>query len=151
MTAAKVLCLVILLHAWTSWTLAQPAASIPVADFFRAPVMSRPVMSPSGRYLAATMPGGPQRREQLVLVDLQDFSKSKVLAAFFDADIARVGWVNDERLVFTIADRQSPLGNQPGAGLYAVDRGGKYREQRLIKPRGVSWDCASGLRGGQPK
>ncbi len=135
MNAAKVSCLVMLLHATTAWMFVHAADPIPVSDFFRSPVLSRPVMSPSGQYVAATMLGERDRREHLVLIDLKDLSKWKVLAAFYDADISRVYWVNDERLVFTIVDKQQPLGSQPGSGLYAVDRDGKYRERRLIKPR----------------
>lgn len=104
---------------------ALAAEPIPVADFFRLPVMSDPVMSPSGQYVAALMKGGPKGRLVLVLLNLQDPSKSQVLAAYADADIRAVQWVNDDRLVFALTDAQSAGGDQISRGFYAVARDGK--------------------------
>jgi dipeptidyl aminopeptidase/acylaminoacyl peptidase len=118
------------------WNRALAAEPISLTDFFRPPVLSSVVMSPSGRYIAATMAGGAQGRQQLVMLNLQDLPKSKVLAAFSDADIRSVTWVNDDRLVYTVTDTQSPYGDQLGAGLFAVDREGhegKHSERNLIK------------------
>jgi dipeptidyl aminopeptidase/acylaminoacyl peptidase len=116
---------------------ALAAEPIPLADFFRPPVLSSAVMSPSGQYVAGTMTGGPQGRQRLVILNLQDLSKSNVLVGFNDADIKSVRWVNDDRLIFAVTDRQSPYGDQLGEGLFAVDREGKYPERSLIKRRQV--------------
>ena len=69
---------------------ALAAEPIPLADFFRPPVLSSAVMSPSGQYVAGTMTGGPQGRQRLVILNLQDLSKSNVLVGFNDADIKSV-------------------------------------------------------------
>lgn len=114
---------------------ARAAESVPLADFFRPPVLSGPVMSPSGQYVAATMTGGPHGRQRLVILNLKELAKSIVIAEFNDADIKSVRWVNDDRLVFTVTDMQSPYGDQLGEGLFAVDREGKHPERRLIKRR----------------
>lgn len=109
------------------------ADSIPLADFFRTPVFSGAIVSPSGQYIAATMTGGPEQRQRLIMLDLKELSKPKVIAGFNDADIKSIRWVNDDRLVFTVTDMQSPYGDQFGEGLFAVDREGKFPERRLIK------------------
>ncbi len=114
---------------------APPAEPVPLADFFRRPAVTGPVMSPSGRYVAAAMKGGSQGRQRLVVLNLQDWSKSKVLASFADADIQTIHWVNDDRLVFTLTDAQSPYSEQQGQGLFAVDREGKEEARRLINRR----------------
>ncbi len=116
-------------------TAATAADPIPTADFFRRPVFSGAVMSPSGRYVAATMKGGPKGRHGLVMIDVHDTSKSKGLAAFVDADVAAVHWVNDDRLVFSVVDWQSPMGDQIGQGLFTVDREGKEAARSLIRRR----------------
>ena len=114
---------------------ARAAESVPLADFFRPPVLSSPVMSPSGQYVAATMTGGQQDRQRLVILNLKELAKSNVIVEFNDADIKSVRWVNDDRLVFTVTDMQSPYGDQLGEGLFAVDREGKHPERSLIKRR----------------
>ena len=112
---------------------ARAAEPIALADFFRNPVVASPVLSPNGRHVAAAMAGGPQGRRRLVVLDPDDWAKSKLLAAFADADIQAIEWVNDERLVFTLTDAQSAFAAQRGQGLYAVDRDGKTPPRLLIQ------------------
>ena len=111
------------------------ADPVPLADFFRQPVVASPVMSPSGKYVAAALKGGPQGRMRLVVLNPQEWSQSKLVAAFSDADIQSIRWVNDDRLVFTLNDAQATSAEQWGQGLYAVDREGKEAPLRLIKRR----------------
>lgn len=121
------------LQAALAWCGALAADPIALTDFFRTPVLTSAIVSPSGRYIAATMAGGPEQRQRLIMLNLQELSKPKLLAGFDDADIKSVLWVNDDRLVFTVTDRQSPYGDQFGEGLFAVDREGKHPARRLIK------------------
>ena len=122
---------VLALVFWAHAVLA--AEPIPLADFFRNPAVGSVVMSPNGQHAAAAMVGGPQGRRRLVALDLQDWSKSKLLASFSDADIEAVQWVNDERLVFTLTDTHSAYAAQRGQGLYAVDRDGQSAPRLLIQ------------------
>ena len=117
--------LILVLMLWAHAALA--AEPTPLADFFRNPVVTRLVMSPNGQHVAAAIAGGPQGRRRLVALNLADWSKSKILASFGDADIESIEWVNDERLVFTLTDAQSAYAAQRGQGLYAVDRDGRAR------------------------
>lgn len=116
------------------------SAAPPVADFFGQPAFAGAVLSPSGKQVAATVKGGPGNRLGLVVIDLADASKSKAVAGFADADVRTVSWVNDDRLVFTVTDTQSPYGDQLGEGLMAIDREGKGPVKYLIQRR-FSWSA----------
>jgi dipeptidyl aminopeptidase/acylaminoacyl peptidase len=85
-------------------------ASVPVADFFKRPSFDEALLSPSGRYLAVIVPVAETGRQGLAVVDLSDLSKIKLVAHFDDADIARAYWVNDDRLVMQLTDRQARHG-----------------------------------------
>jgi dipeptidyl aminopeptidase/acylaminoacyl peptidase len=123
-------------------TPAQPAqaadtAPIPLSAFFDNSSFAGAVLSPSGRYLAARA-SAPGRRVVLGVVDLQA-NTLKVVAAYSDADIGRVVWVNDERLAFDLTERDVAPGDAVlGAGLYAVNRDGEYLRQ-LADRRGQSF------------
>jgi len=110
------------------------AAPLPVEDFFKPDAYDDVHLSPSGKRLAATIPASSGRRA-LVIVDIADPTKSKVVAAYSNADILGVQWVNDERLVYRVFDQQEALANQrDGAGLFAVDADGKGVPRTLIAP-----------------
>ena len=116
--------------------LAVTAASVPagagevaptlVRQFFSHDDYSEVHLSPSGRYLGALVP--LQGRLRLAVVDLASRA-TKIAAAMQDDDIAAFGWVNDDRLVFTVADLQAGLGEQQGGGLFAINRdGSEFKE-----------------------
>jgi dipeptidyl aminopeptidase/acylaminoacyl peptidase len=101
---------------------------VPIEAFFSNPLLEDATLSPSGRYLAA-ISAAPGRRDALVVVDLQD-SKPRLVAGFKDADILEFQWVNDERLLFNVSDKQVGEGGQVlSSGLYAVDRDGSAMRQ----------------------
>lgn len=113
---------------------ASVAAPSPVEDFFKPDAYADVRLSPSGKRLAATVPTTSGRRA-LAIVDIADPSKSKVVAAYSNADILGVQWVNDERLIFRVLDQQEARANQrDGAGLFAVDADGKEPPRALISP-----------------
>ena len=121
-----VLALGLALAAGAPLAQAADAAVIPVADFFRRPLMSSPVLSPDGKHIAMLMQG-PEERTVLAVADIATPTKRVGVARFDDADVRSFQWVNDHRLVFDAMDFQSPLGEQFYAGLYAVDvDGGKF-------------------------
>jgi dipeptidyl aminopeptidase/acylaminoacyl peptidase len=135
MNPTAVLWVGLILQASAAWNGALAAEPVPVADFFRRPAMSASVVSPSGQYVAITVTGGPKRRQNLVIMNLQDPSKMKLVAAYVDADIMSVRWVNDDRLIFRLTDAQSPYRDQIGQGLFAVDREGTESPRTLIQRR----------------
>src|SRR5450830_1766290 len=103
-------------------------AAIPLEDFFSNAALSGAVLSPDGRHLAVLVStkGG---RIQLYTVDLPSM-KVRGLTSFEDADISSITWVNDKRIVYSVADRNIAQGEvQYGPGLYAINIDGSgYRQ-----------------------
>jgi dipeptidyl aminopeptidase/acylaminoacyl peptidase len=116
---------------------AEPTDALPgVESFFANPVLGAARLSPGGRYLAARS-GGPGRRDFLAVVDLQT-NATTVVAAHRDADIDRFEWVNDDRLMYSLTDRQAAPGEIAFApGLFAVERDGT-RHIQLAARRATS-------------
>lgn len=107
-------------------------APLPVADFFRMPLVARPALSPSGRYLAFALTQG-EARTVLAMLDLDVPGPPKPIGYFRDSDVNRIWWVNDERLVFDALDRKPRRDDPVWPGLWAVNRDGSdYRV--LIRP-----------------
>ena len=110
---------------------AASAAPAPLSpeSFFRSPDIRDARLSPSGQRLALLV-GGAERREGLVVLELDDLKRSRVLARFDNADIRRFEWVNEERLVFDIVDRRAGSGDQRLApGLFSVRADGSEMRQ----------------------
>ncbi len=119
----------------------KPAA-VPVADFFRADAMARPLLSPSGKHLAVHV-GAPNGRTRLAVLSVDPPRTAVIVAGFDDTSIHRVQWVNDDRLVFTVADWHQAGDHWSAPGLYAVDRDGK--DLRMLVQR--SWQFVAELGG----
>ena len=68
-----------------------------IQDFFRRSKFEEAALSPSGRLIAAIVPG-PTARGMLVAMDLQKRSPWPVLS-FSDIDIVGFVWINEHRLI----------------------------------------------------
>ena len=105
-----------------------PAAAIPAADFFANATLSGAVLSPDGRHVAVLVSakGG---RVQLYTVNLPGM-QVQPLTSFEDADISSIAWVNEQRIVYSVMDRNIAQGDvQYGPGLYAINIDGSgYRQ-----------------------
>ncbi|MBC8055842.1 MAG: S9 family peptidase [Rhizobiales bacterium] len=123
---------------------AQAADPVPVADFFRRAEFVDMVMSPNGRAVAA-LGLGKSGRVGLVILDLDDMSKSKNIASFSDTDVARVRWVNDDRLIFSVTDRKLEYGDRLGNGLFAINRDGSDAPRMLIRREWRSISSATNI------
>ncbi len=109
---------------------AVAAEPLPAEAFFKRPDIERALLSPSGQWLAVAA-GRAGGRTVLAVFDLRNWGQAGVAAGFGDADIRSFAWVNDERLVFDVIDRESGGGDQPfGAGLFSVKRDGS--ELRML-------------------
>lgn len=100
--------------------LAQGAKPLPIEAFFQKPAMGSPIVSPSGKKLAMLRPSASGRMS-LAIADIATPDKFIGIAQFPDADVRSMQWVNDNRLVLDLIDFQSAIGEQKGAGLYAVN------------------------------
>ncbi len=99
---------------------------IPVKTMFRRANYRNIALSPSGKFMAATV--ALNGRQNLVLVDLAG-NQPTVLTRFALGDVNTVFWANDERLLYTTGDQQG-LEFYGDGGLFAIDRDG--RNQRVM-------------------
>jgi dienelactone hydrolase len=108
---------------------------VPAAAFFGPPQFIEAALSPSGRWLALTT-GAAGGRVNLAVFDLQTWTLLGLAAQLSDADVAGFDWVNDDRLVFSVTDRQRGGGNQRfWPGLFSVRPDGSGLRQ-LVKHDG---------------
>jgi len=125
---ARAACVVLLVQGL--FVIAAAAAEAPVAvspePYFRVADYGLLRLSPSGQYIAGIVPS--RGRGSLAVLDIAT-GKLSSLSTFDGGDIVRFDWVNDNRLVFTVADLQAGLGDDRGGGLFAIDRDGtNFRE-----------------------
>ena len=103
-------------------------AAPPAQQFFEAPHYKDAKLSPSGRYLALRV-GSNEARDSVVVFDNETL---KVVGGgrLADYDIGNIRWVNDNRLLYTVADHKVAYGDKRFApGLYAMSRDGKEIRQ----------------------
>ena len=103
-------------------TPATASSAPPVEAFFDYPLLSEPILSPSGDAIAVEMRANGRR--VLAVIDTATLKKILVVAKFDGADVGGAQWVNNNRLVFKERFEDGP--NQQGTlpGLFAVNRDG---------------------------
>lgn len=104
----------------------------PLENFTRYEAISSVTISPSGRHLAVLLVGAGGMRK-LAVMNLDPVGEARLLADYSDADVDRVQWVNDERLVYEVYQREVEI-RHGGASTFAVNLDGSD-ERRLI-----TWD-----------
>jgi dipeptidyl aminopeptidase/acylaminoacyl peptidase len=111
-----------ILLAPISATAADPAKPS-LETFFSNPKITSAGLSPDGKYVSMVA-SGKDGRMKLVIMNLASKDVS-IAAGYTDVDVWGVHWVNNERLVFSVADyREAVGGYQPTAGLFAINRDG---------------------------
>jgi dipeptidyl aminopeptidase/acylaminoacyl peptidase len=102
---------------------ARAAEPIPVQAFFERPAISEATISPTGRHIALVA-ANKEGRNQLVVLDSATL-KPFVAAASRNLDVARVEWVNEKRLVYSLGDPQRSFSEYVRPlGVFAVDYDG---------------------------
>jgi len=116
-------------------TMAGPAhAAPPAQQFFESAHYKDAKLSPSGRYLAIRV-GGNDIRDSVVVYDNESLTVVGGVR-LADYDVGKIRWINDNRLLYTVADNLVAVGDQRLApGLYAMSRDGKEIRQ-LAEHRG---------------
>lgn len=102
---------------------ARAQAPLPPAEHFvGGGLWSQVAISPSGERLAVLLTDDKDRRV-LATMPLNGPSQMKVIAAYDDADIDSVLWVNDERLVYDVRQPKYVL-DEGGYGVFGIDHDG---------------------------
>lgn len=85
---------------------ASLACAAPAEHYARWPEIDNVAISPSGTRLALIAADAKGVR-QLVVMDLDPIGKPRVVGRVDGADVLDANWVNDERLVFSAAERSA--------------------------------------------
>ena len=125
------------LGAWVGVASAQQPSP---TDYARRPDVQSVQVSPDNSH-AALLARGPKGRLALVVIDLADPGKRKVVAAYDDVDVLSFQWVNDKRLVY-YAQQPGPLVDYEKWGTFAIDRDGG--DERLLISARSGTDAATG-------
>lgn len=104
-------------------------ALIPVETLFKPAAYGNLTLSPSGRFMAATIPLFD--RQNLVVIDVEK-RDAKVLSGLKRSDVRSIFWANDNRLLYTTGDRQGKEFAGDG-GIFAVNRDGT-EARTLVEP-----------------
>ncbi len=120
----------------TGLLMLSPAASSqtsapPVEHFFQLSSFGGARISPDGKSVAMLMQA-PNKRFVLAMMDTTT-NKLEAIARYSNVDITSVQWINSQRLLYTMGDRQLADGEQRmGPGLIAIDKDGK-NEREIIE------------------
>lgn len=104
--------------------IAVAATPVPVKDFLRAPSAADVRISPDGKHLAMTIPDANDRN-YLVIVDREAMKVTASLRAREGDIIDSFTWVNDDRVVASIATKVGGLDEPvPTGELYGINANG---------------------------
>jgi dienelactone hydrolase len=111
----------------------------------RDPAIRQVVLSPNGKRLAMLLAGPPTGRDRLAVMDLDPRGQPRVIAGYKDADVERVQWVSDDRLVYDAIDRSQGLDLRENAtGTFAVNHDGT--DSRLLAAlRSGNWSTGTSV------
>lgn len=124
------------------------AAPPPVVDFVEKPMVDAVSLSPTGAYVAMTIPRDDH--SEFVVLDRATMKPSASLKLKRDEYIGRYWWVNDERLVISLARRLGDLDRPVSTGeLYGINADGK-KSKYLFGYRGKN-STGTGIKTGLRK
>lgn len=106
---------------------ASAAAPLDVEPYLRREAFRDVKLSPTGTYLAATLPR--EDRTALVILRLSDMEVTAHFALGRDTDIADFNWVNPERVLLDVAQKFGRLAQpRPTGEIFGVDADGGNAE-----------------------
>jgi dipeptidyl aminopeptidase/acylaminoacyl peptidase len=109
----------------------QIAAKPPVEDFLKRDVFGEMKLSPTGEYLAATVP--LEDRTDLVILRVADMQKTGYARVEKKHLVTRFDWVNPTRIIFSMAEYQGVDVSPNGLpGLYGVNADGTGQGPPII-------------------
>lgn len=106
---------------------AHAASGPPAEDFTKPSAIAQAVISPSGKRVALRLMD-PSGFYVAAVVDAASDNAARAVAAFSDADVINIDWVNDDRLVFEAKQREALL-DLEGFGTFAVNHDGSNKRQ----------------------
>lgn len=109
------------------WFPSVAFAQVDLAPYLRKDGFGDVLLSPNGKYIAATVPGVD--RTGLVVIRREDMVKTAAFSLGRDTHIDGFEWVSDERLLVSMAEQFGTQAQPTSTGeLYAVNADGKGAE-----------------------
>jgi dipeptidyl aminopeptidase/acylaminoacyl peptidase len=120
--------------AWGAESPASNSSTVDAAQFFKRGQMLSAEFSPAGTRLAMRTVA-QNGKIMLSVLELATMTPT-VLFSSKDVDVAHCTWVNEGRVVFTMADLEVPEGQiDAGPGMFAVDVDGENFKQLVERQR----------------
>jgi len=107
------------------------AAPPPIEHFTQHPLISGIALSPSGERMALVS-FDAKGRKRLAVMGLSPRTEPKIVAGYNDADVRKVWWANDTRLVFEVFKEESAEVDDDGAATFAIDHDGSNFRELII-------------------
>ena len=125
---------------------ATPTRQLTVEELFKKPALAKPILSRSGKYLAAVAPF--KGRLNLLVINMET-RKGDLLTSYENFDVVNVHWVGDERLIYSLGLYDAPTGpsSVDGGGLFVVGRIATFCPFTFARPtvhitRCKRWVCS---------
>ncbi|MFZ6710669.1 alpha/beta hydrolase family protein [Undibacterium sp. TC9W] len=120
-----------------TWSLASLQAAqagetpIPVEKFFKNAQFKDAQLSPNAE-LIAFLAADNDNRSMLVIMNSKGDATPTAIARYSNLDVIFFHWVNNERLVYGISEKDLGAGEKnSGSGLFAIDKDGKNSRQLI--------------------
>ncbi len=122
-------------------------AQASIEDLFRNSRFNSATLSPNGKLLATTT--NLEGRIQLTVAELET-GATKNVAGYDKLDVTGVRWINDERLAFSLIDRDGDQ-TSSAAGLYAINRDGTKSAILMESPGLIRGHMDGGIWASEPR
>lgn len=132
---------------WLVSPLAGAQTQTSIQDLFRNAKFASARLSPNGKYLATTT--NINGRFQLAVVEVATGAANNV-AGFDTLDVTNVSWINDDRLAYSIIDRDGEQ-RSSYSGLFAINRDGSKSEILMQAPEHIRGRMPPGVWMSEPR
>ena len=122
-------------------------AQTSIDDLFRNSKFISATLSPNGKFLATTT--NIVGRIQLAVAELETGAVKNV-AGYDTLDVTGVQWISDERMAFSIIDRDGDQ-NSSSSGLYAINRDGTRTATLMESPSLIRGRMDGGTWASEPR
>jgi dipeptidyl aminopeptidase/acylaminoacyl peptidase len=110
---------------------AASASELPLSDFLKRDAFGTMKISPTGEYIAATVPLSD--RTSLIILRRSDLTPTGHVTLPTKTHVVDFNWVNDKRILFSIGEKQGALDTpRPTGEIYAVNADGTGQGNALV-------------------
>ncbi|MGH8105038.1 MAG: hypothetical protein ACREO2_01845, partial [Arenimonas sp.] len=112
-------------------SVAQTPTQIPVEDFLKRDIFGEMKLSPTGEYIAATVP--LEDRTDLIILRVSDMQKTGYVRVSTKSIIIDFDWVNPKRVIFSVASYQGyDMTPRREPGLFGVNFDGSGQGRPIV-------------------